>query len=379
MATTQRNSHKWQARRAALLSQQSPIKTLSAEACETRARYAAAVSETAYCESALITNDAAMLTLHCARTGAKLGKVDPFIFGQLAQMPEETQDEAYAMFHARRMYHPAWVNLTPAILAKLQTLFPEQFVVYAAHELQHDDDATDGAARGAILDWLFTEKDSRVCEAAELLRRVLAMVGHYRAQRQHVAANVTTPAGIDDAIATARDTAGTLPIIADFTTRTIADYIDALKAYFSAVVRRSQAETHVQSAYRQHQITFHDVRRINITLGRQQFKQARERTANIDNATFYDVAEIFADESDLTMAITAKQVESRKGMRYTGNVHRPADSTIDIAAATINGEHSDELQSIVAEIMAEENGEPQTVHATQTPAAAPVLKIRLFK
>jgi hypothetical protein len=304
------------------------------------------------------------------------------MLGQLAQMPVETYTETAELFHARRQYHPAFINLSPERLAKLQALFPIEYCVYAAHELQHDSDATNGEARNAILRWLGGQSLAHVCETAELLRRVLAIIGHYHAQRTDTAARNATPAGIDADIAAMRTQSADMPIIGEFAAnnRHLVDYINALKAYFSAVVRKSQAEHHVQSIFRARQVSFHDVRRMSITLGRTQFRAARENTRNIDNAAFLDVAELFENDSELTMAINAKHAEAAKPQRYAGTAVKIENAITFDPPLPIPADIAADIQATLDATM------PLAQPLTQPPIAAPAptagtptLKIRLFK
>lgn len=351
---TDRRIHKWQAR-SERLARATTIASLKPAACESRARYAARTAETVNADAMLCSRTA----IYCARTGTLLGSFNEMIPATLAQLPTSTAVENENIFYSQKLYHPAWINLSPEILASLQLMFPAQYCVYAAHELQHDDGATNGETRNKILNWLAQASGAHVTELAELLRRVLALIGHYRNLRAHPAANNNTPAGLET-VAAARRTSIHCPQIADYAGQPITDYIAALREYFTAIVKRTQAEYHVQSIYRQRQVTLNDVKRISLTLGRQQFKLARDRTANIDNAAFFDVAEIFADTTDLEMAITAKQIEARKDIKYSGNVYKVTNDDLPQSAPSSTTEQP-------------------TIDVTAAEPNAPALKIRLFK
>jgi hypothetical protein len=368
MATDNRQMTKWQSRQEKLL-RATTINSLKPEACMVRARYAAAARDAAYGETLINNQEAA---LYCARTGSYLATVNNFIFAELAQLPADITGEMADNFARRKLYHPAWVNLSPEILTQLQRLFPCEFVIYAAHELQHDNDTTNGEARHDILELVNLCRLELVCETAELLRRILALIGNYQNLRQSPLAN-RNAAGIDPEIAAARTTSATIPAIADYfgiETQTadlnsaMLTYIQDLKSYFAAAVKRSQAEYHVQSAFRARQVTLQDIKRVTVSLGRQQFKLAREKTPNIDNATFYDIAELFADESDLTMAITAKQMENTEVRRYSGSVHHTSNSQAGATPPTTEQTSNDI---------------PADATASNLPPAPFALKIRLFK
>lgn len=364
MATDTRK-HKWQAR-SERLARATTITSLKAEACETRARYAQRAQDAIQADALL----AYRTSIFCARTGTLLGSFNEFIPATLAQLPIATAVENELLFSAQRFYHPAWLNLSPEILAKLQLLFPREYCVYAAHELQHDNGATNGEDRNRILAWLGHAPLDGVTELAELLRRVLAMVGHYRDLKSRPEANNATPAGAEMALPARRANIN-CPQIADFREQSVYAYIAALREFFAAVVKRTQAEFHVQSIYRQRQVTLQDVRRIGVTLGRQQFRLAREQTPNADNAAFFDVAEIFSDTSELTMTISAKHAESRKGMRYTGAAHKAPD-TIDDSAATLD------VDALAQTATSAINTAPAVTPASSNPNGSP-LKIQLFR
>lgn len=374
MATDNRQMTKWQARQEKFL-RATTINSLKPEACMVRARYAAAARDAAYGET-LINNQ--QTALYCARTGAYLATVNNFIFAELNQLPADITGEMADNFARRKLYHPAWVNLSPEILTQLQRLFPCEFVIYAAHELQHDNDTTNGQARNQALTLLNLCPLETVCETAELLRRILALIGNYQNLRQSPLAN-RNAAGIAPEIQAARITSATIPAIADYLTvenksnlaAAIHAYIQDLKTYFAAAVKRSQAEYHVQSAYRARQVTLQDIKRVTVSLGRQQFKLAREKTPNIDNATFYDIAELFADESDLTMAITARQMENTEIRRYSGSVHHTSNQTSQAGATPPTTEQTANANDT--------NDTPADAPANNLPAAPFALKIRLFK
>lgn len=349
MATNQNSTIKWQAR-AAKLAKATTIASLKPGACEQRARYAASIAATIEAETILH----AQQTIFCSRTGIMLGSFNAYVTATVNQLPQAIADGNQSLFNQQKFYHPAWLNLTPEILAQLQHMFPAAFIVYAAHELQHDDGQTTAEQRAGILDWLLTQSPELLVETAELLRRILAIVGAYRSARTAPASNCGNPIGLEKANAIRR-AAISPPTIGDASAarNTLASYVLALRDYFAAAVKRLQAEHHVQSVYRQKQVTLSDVRRISATVGRQQFKLARDKTINHDNAAFSDVAEIFADSTDLEISITSKQMAAYKIPKFSGNVHGT------------------------------ETGPAAPIESAATPApassAAPVLKIKLFR
>jgi len=377
MATNQNSTIKWQAR-AAKLASATTIASLKSTACEQRARYAETVAATVAADAML----APRISIFCSRTGTILGSFNEFVTASLNQLPVDNASAAAQMFNSHRFYHPAWLDTSPTSLAQLQRMFPNEFVVYAAHELQHDDNQTSGCQRANILNWLLCNQLQDVVEAAELLRRVLAIIGQYRTLRAAPTANVGNPIGLEHANAR-RKAPIICPTIADYTDGPATLYIAALKEYFTLAVKRLQAEFHVQSVYRQKQVTMSDIRRISMTVGRQQFKLARDKTINFDNAAFSDIAEIFADSSELDITITSKQMEKHKPAKYSGNVYSSLDAitadvpeTIDVPE-TLPADLQAEMAAEFANVF---DAEPVTLApiAPTTPAPAPVGGLNLF-
>lgn len=379
MATNQNSTHKWQAR-AAKLASATTIASLKPAACEQRARFAQSTMNAVAADAML----APRITIYCSRTGTMLGSFNEFVTAALNQLPADNASAAAEMFNAHRFYHPAWLDTSPASLAQLQRMFPNEYVVYAAHELQHDDNQTSGDQRANILTWLLSNELPHVVEAAELLRRVLAIIGQYRTLRALPTANTGNAIGLESAN-WRRKAPIVCPTIADYTMGCVTDYILALREYFTLAVKRLQAEFHVQSVYRQKQVTMSDIRRISMTVGRQQFKLARDKTINFDNAAFSDIAEIFADSSELDITITSKQMEKHKPAKYSGNVYSSLDAITADVPDTIDAPETlpPEMQAEMATEFANAfDVEPVTLAPLEPIAPASTvggLKIKLFR